>query len=192
MCAANYPNSPTKIGRVVSKSKDLATLAEKCSEFRVREFYLESGIDQIRETNPGFNKIVPNLYLIAPHRTGYGGSSEVSKVSSKTQQHHPLPVQSHSHFSTLYSTPPPRKARHTKPQPRARFSFSSFESILTGCSSTQTLQATHTDKDRMMMSRSHSMIFGAAMAGMLGHTITSTEALRVLTPSEGMTVVADR
>lgn len=40
-----------------------------------------------------------------------------------------------------------------------------------------------------MMSRSHSVIFVAVVAGLLGH---STDALRVLTPSEGMTVVADR
>eukprot|EP00903_Cladosiphon_okamuranus_P010794 g10199.t1 len=40
-----------------------------------------------------------------------------------------------------------------------------------------------------MMSRSNSMIFTAVVAGLLGHC---TKALRVLTPSEGMTVVADR
>eukprot|EP00752_Nemacystus_decipiens_P006737 g6056.t1 len=40
-----------------------------------------------------------------------------------------------------------------------------------------------------MMSCSSSMLFMAVVAGLLGH---SAEALRVLTPSEGMTVVADR
>lgn len=32
----------------------------------------------------------------------------------------------------------------------------------------------------------------AVLAGMLGDAITSTEALQVLSPSVGMTVVADR
>lgn len=158
-----------------------------CSEFReeLESYTGDWGSNQTRKTvhfsRNGNNRAAIVTFFAGPPRFAnfLWNTAVVASPPAHT-----------SHCSTFHL-----KASHTEGSThQARLSLPPLHSSLFSqhigcCPPISNKKQDHQHPQTRMMSRSNSVIFVAVVAGLLGH---STEALRVLTPSEGMTVVADR